>query len=200
MRLNTPLPDDARRQVWLNRLVERISYMLDLNRLAKAYIPAITEAQGAMLAQAAGVCLESQGHVQNVTLTVVGGNRIDYTLTWLSISKDDADNAWNDEEYATEHGAVGIAILLIREETEYEVIQSSRRGTGFDYWLGQADERPFQRKARMEVSGIRQGDASSRRRRVQEKLAQMSPSDDMNLPGYAVVVEFGQPAAEIAKK
>ena len=174
--------------------------MLDLNRLAAGCIPAITEAQGAMLAEAAGVCLESQGHVQNVRLTVVGGKRTGYMLTWLSVSKDGADNAWNDDVYATEHGAVGIAILLIREETEYEVIQSSRRGTGFDYWLGQRDERPFQRKARMEVSGIRRGDLRARRRRVREKLAQMSPSDDLNLPGYAVVIEFGQPAAEIAKK
>ncbi len=174
--------------------------MLDLNRLAVGSIPAVTKALGAMLAEAAGVCLESQGHAQGVRLIVVGGSRTGYTLEWSSISAQRAADAWNDGEYTTEHGAVGIAILLIREETEYEVIRSSRKGTGFDYWLGQADERPFQGKARMEVSGIRQGNASHMRRRVWEKLDQMSRSDYLNLRGYAIVIEFGQPAAEIAKK
>ena len=45
---------------------------------------------------------------------------------------------------------------------QYTVIHRSRKGTGFDYWLGDEkneDELPLQSKARLEVSGIRRADA-----------------------------------------
>ena len=153
-----------------------------------------------MLAEAAGVCLESQGHGQGVELALFGDNENSYRLVWPSISAQQAEDAWADVEYTTEHGAAGVAILLIREESDHEVIKSSRRGTGFDYWLGDASERPFQSKARMEVSGIRDGSAYQLNARVRQKLRQMTRSDNMNMPGYAVVVEFGQPIARIAEK
>ena len=175
--------------------------MLDLNRLASGDIPAITPALGAVLAEAAGVCLESQGHSQGVGLSIAAGNGGNsYTLSWPSISMQQADDAWTDDEYTTEHGAAGIAVLLAEEEIGYEVIRRSRKGTGFDYWLGDTTTRPFQTKARMEVSGIRQGDARSLRARLRQKLNQMSRSDNMNIPGYAIVIEFGQPIAKIAKR
>ena len=174
--------------------------MLDLNELASGDIPAITPALGAMLAEAAGVCLESQGHSQGVRLSIDDDSGNGYTLVWPSISAQQADDAWTDDEYTTEHGAVGVAALLAKEEIGYEVIRRSAKGTGFDYWLGDITTRPFQDKARMEVSGIRQGDTHALNARVNEKLSQMSRSDNMNLPGYAVVVEFGQPIAKIAKR
>lgn len=174
--------------------------MLDLNRLASGDIPAVSLSQGGMLAEAAGVCLESQGHGQGVALSLVSNDGDGYQLVWPSISEQQAEDAWADTEYTTERGAAGVAILLIREETDHEVIKSSRRGTGFDYWLGDATERPFQSKARMEVSGIRIGSTYQLNARVQQKLRQMSRSDNMNIPGYAVVVEFGQPVARIAEK
>ena len=153
-----------------------------------------------MLAEAAGVCLESQGHGQGVKLSISGSSGNGYSLAWPSISTQQADDAWADEEYATEHGAAGIAVLLAKEEIGYEVIRRSVKGTGFDYWLGDVTTRPFQDKARMEVSGIRKGDARRLNARVQEKLEQMSRSDDLSIPGYAVVIEFGRPIAKIAKR
>ena len=57
--------------------------MLDLNDLIRRNIPAITQALGAMLAEAASVCLESQGHVSgNVVLTVSGYVDKTYSLIW----------------------------------------------------------------------------------------------------------------------
>ena len=38
-----------------------------------------------------------------------------------------------DDEYTTEHGAVGVTALLANEEIGYEVIRRSAKGTGFDY-------------------------------------------------------------------
>ena len=174
--------------------------MLDLNRLASGDIPAITPALGAMLAEAAGVCLESQGHCQGVRLSISGSSENGYSLAWPSISAQQADDAWTDDEYTTEHGAAGVAVLLAKDEIGYEVIRRSRKGTGFDYWLGDATTQPFERKARMEVSGIRRGSTRLLNARVRQKLNQMSRSDDMSLPGYAVVVEFGRPIAKIAKR
>lgn len=64
---------------------------------------------------------------------------------------------WNDEEFTTEQAAYGIAFLIIRELTDLTVIERSRKGTGFDYWLGTTTDegQPFKNKVRLEVSGIR---------------------------------------------
>ena len=108
---------------------------------------------------------------------------------------------WNDIEYTTEQAAYGIAFLVIQELTDYTVIERSRRGTGFDYWLGkkgETNELPFQNAVRLEVSGIRKGDDSRVKARVKLKVEQVSPTDD--IPAYIVVVEFSNPLAFIVKK
>lgn len=67
---------------------------------------------------------------------------------------------WNDQEYTTEQAAYGIALLLLSKLTEFTVVERSRKGTGFDYWLGKptdSSDLPFQKSMRLEVSGIRQG-------------------------------------------
>ena len=45
--------------------------MLDLNELRNG-LPAVTPEWGSVLAQVAGVCLESQGHYQGVLLRITG--------------------------------------------------------------------------------------------------------------------------------
>ena len=111
--------------------------------------------------------------------------------------------SWNDAEYTTEQGAYGVAILLVLGLTEYTVIEKARKGPGFDYWLGRAEDSeglPFQNVSRLEVSGIRSGDDSFVRARVNEKLKQVAPSDSSDLPAYVVVVEFGSPLSQVVKK
>lgn len=78
--------------------------------------------------------------------------------------------------------------------------QRSRKGTGFDYWLGDEADMPFQNKARLEVSGIRNGDQKIIKARVREKLTQTEVSDKTRLPAYVVVVEFGRPVAEVRQR
>ena len=175
--------------------------MLDLSTLGSGSIPAITPALGSMLAEAAGVCLESQGHPPNVQLTVRGFINRDHSLTWPPISQQ-ALRAWNDTEYATEHGAIGIALILARWEFPYEVIEASRKGTGFDYWLGDASDDTFQRKGRLEISGIRRGDKKEIQARVRQKVKQTKLSDPMtpNMPAYVIVVEFGNPLTEVRQR
>lgn len=59
---------------------------------------------------------------------------------------------------------------------------------------------PFQNKARLEVSGIRNGDQKIIKARVREKLTQTEVSDKTRLPAYVVVVEFGRPVAEVRQR
>lgn len=171
--------------------------MLNLNSLGNG-LPAITPSFGMSLAEAGGVCLESQGHAQGVQLNVRGYSNRRYPLAWPPITEQ-IRRCWNDHEVATEHGAVGIAVLLAQKEIGYTVIERSRKGTGFDYWMGEMSEYLFQNKARLEISGIRKGSDQQVRERVRQKLQQINRSDG-TLPSYVIVVEFGQPRAEVQKK
>jgi len=173
---------------------------LDLNKLCNG-MPGITPEIGATLAQAASVCFGDQQHSLGVEM-VVGGLRQTVQVYWPEPTEQ-AFRAWNDEQVTTEHGACGVAVLLIKSFTEYTVIERSRKGTGFDYWLGYQEEDavlPFDKKARLEVSGIRKGTEQQVRSRVQTKLKQTNPSDGRGLPAYIAVVEFGTPRTEVVQK
>ena len=172
--------------------------MLDLSDLANG-LPAISPAFGQYLAEAGAVCLESQGHANGQELSVQGIRSEDYTLRWPEVT-DQTERCLNDPEVATEHGAVGIGVLLMKQLIGYAVIQRSRKGTGFDYWLGDESDMPFENKARLEVSGIRNGDQKEVKARVRAKLAQTEVSDETRLPAYIVVVEFGQPVADVRQR
>ncbi|PZD73107.1 hypothetical protein C1752_02748 [Acaryochloris thomasi RCC1774] len=108
-----------------------------------------------------------------------------------------------DREVATEYGAYGIAALVMPYLTNLTVIERSVKGKGFgfDFWLGSIDSAGggFQRKARLEVSGIRRGAEAVIQSRVNIKLRQISPSDTA-APGYVSVVEFSTPRVHVVEK
>jgi hypothetical protein len=164
-------------------------------------MPALTAAQGKMHSEAASVCLAKCGHAMQTHLLIRDVNN-----ATIRLCRDEVDDtirlAYADMPKTTELGAIGIAILLIRRQFSMTVIEQSRKGTGFDYWLGAPGETglPFQNKARLEVSGILKGDESQFRARVKQKQRQPAPSDGTGLPAYAVVVEFGTPQAEVAQR
>ena len=151
---------------------------------------------GAALAEAAGVCLESQGHTPGVQIAVRGYRDGGYALTWPPVSAQ-ARLSWNDPRYATEMGAESIAILLAIAETGYVALRRSWQGTGFDYWLGTASTPGVQEMAGLEISGIRNGDESTVRARVREKLQQANQAGKGQLKTCVIVVEFGTPLAEV---
>lgn len=170
----------------------------DLNYLGSPAVPYVPSSYGANLAEAAGVCLESQGHDHGVVIQVRGHIVGDYSVEWPTITEEHR-RFRNDEPKATEEGALGVAILLVELKTQYSVIEISRKGTGFDYWLGETADVTVQRKARMEVSGIRNGTSREVNARVRQKLDQTKASDSIygDLPAYVIVVEFGTPRAEV---
>ncbi len=173
---------------------------LRLTELSKG-LPGITPQYGGMLAEAGAVCFEDQNHPNGVELKVDGTFQAKYQTFWEPVT-DQMIRCYNDEERATELGAYGVALLLVLDLTGNTVIQTSRRGTGFDFWLGKAEggeELPFQNKERLEVSGIRSGDNSRIRARVNDKLKQVQTSDATALPALIVVVEFSAPLSQMVR-
>ena len=172
--------------------------MLDLNELGNG-LPAITPSFGKALAEVAGVCLESQGHELLTQMTIRGHVSVEHPLVWRQVTEQ-TRRTWNNPEETTEYGATGIAVLLARQELGYLVIERSVKGTGIDYWMGdESDALSFERKARLEISGIRSGSSSAVRDRVRQKLQQTTQSDG-SLPAFVIVVEFGTPLAEVQMK
>ena len=173
--------------------------VLDLSELPNG-IAHVSAAYCTTLAEATRVCLDDRGHPHPVDLAVGGSFRAAFVVRWEPATAE-LRRTYNDHEVATEHGAYGIAFMLIRRLTGLQVIEKSRKGTGFDYWLGaDGDELPFQNKARLEVSGIRQGNPAKVAARVNQKRKQTKPSDASRLPAYVIVVEFGAPSAHVVKK
>lgn len=104
---------------------------------------------------------------------------------------------YGDPDENTEEGACGLALLLLISLTNYTVVRRSRKGTGIDYFLGDANDFLFQNTARLEVSGIGKGTEQEIKRRVKQKKEQSEQSDHLTIPVYVVIVEFSRPVAEV---
>lgn len=174
--------------------------VLDLNALGKPPgLPALSVVKGRALAEAAAVCLEHQHHKTGKPLKVAGMKSAEFSLEWPMVTQQ-TRMTYNDLQEATEDGACAIAIVLARDLTGLNVIERSRQGTGFDYWLGANAGTLFQDKSRLEVSGILKGDKAAIARRLRRKMSQTKQSDDSNLPAFVCVVEFGTPQAHLVKR
>lgn len=157
--------------------------------------PNISSGFGASLAEAGAVCFNDQNHESGSTLKIEGVFNGEALVTWQPVT-DEMKRTWHDMEVAAENGAYGVAILLIKELTDYEVVQRSRKGTGFDYWLGSKNDTLFQSMAKLEVSGILSGDMSRINDRKNVKLKQVAKTRN-ELDSYVIIVEFGSPAAHM---
>jgi hypothetical protein len=169
---------------------------IDVNQLSQG-LPAITPALGSTLVEAIAICLSEQNHPTGSMFLIEGNFETAVELQYPAITAQ-MRRCWNDDEYATEQAAYGIAILLLQHLTGLTVIERSRRGTGFDYWLGTAQANlPFQRMMRLEVSGIRAGSRRLINARVKLKQAQVKRFAHP-LPATIVVVEFSTPCSHIS--
>ena len=177
-----------------------ITPKLHLRQLSKG-MPALTPARGTMMAECASVCFENRAHAPGVLLRVVGIANAEFSVLWKTVS-DVQRRAYNDLEEATEHGVYGVAIILLREITGKKAIDRSKKGPGFDYWIGDTDddELIFSNKARLEVSGILSGTENNIAARLRTKLEQVRPSDRSGFPAYIAIIEFGQPKARVELK
>lgn len=150
------------------------------------------------MAESAAVCLEDCSHSSGVSIKVVGIADRTFSISWDAVT-DVQRRCYNDLDEATEEGAYGLAILLVKEITRKKAVLRSKKGPGFDYWIGDTDEDEliFSNMARLEVSGIRNGDDRSITARLRKKMIQIRPSNTSGFPAYIAVVEFAQPKARV---
>ena len=161
----------------------------------------LTPAYGAFLAEAASHCLHLKDHSNPVKLFITGDQRSSRMFKWGPTAQGNR-STYGDLQEATEYGAYGIAIVVAMHATGLRHVERSAKGTGIDLWLNNgADERNlFQHAARLEVSGIFDGDESKVASRLKTKLTQTKRSDTTLLCAYVVIVEFGLPQARLVKK
>ncbi|MBF0320505.1 MAG: hypothetical protein HQL01_11955 [Nitrospirae bacterium] len=170
---------------------------IDLSDLGKGAIPALTRHCGFTFAESAVVCFEQQGHSNIVNLKVEGDFEELFEFTLPEVT-DQMRNCYNDKERATEDGAYGVAIMLILNLTDYTVIEKSRKGTAFDYWLGKKDDNDPCKRARLEVSGIRNGNDSDINKRLNIKTKRLQKQENP-MSAFIIIVEFSKPKSNIKK-
>jgi hypothetical protein len=162
-------------------------------------MPGLTPAWGAVFAEAASVCLESQGHGLTVGLVLEGELTEPFVLERLGISEQ-MRNAYRHEEKTTENGAYGVALLAVCGLMENTVFLQSWQGTGFDYWLAREGGDQFQESVLLEISGIRKGTEGTIRGRVREKIVQMQTHSPFGRErGLIAIVEFSRPLLRVVK-
>lgn len=173
---------------------------LDLNDIKNGF-PGLTKAIGASLYEGCIVSLERSGHKSNDAILYVDGEKkATHRLNWDDIYDEQLNRSWADQTEATEYGAVCIIILIAIKNTGYTVIERAVKGDGFDYWLGDHDSMLFQKKARLEISGIFKGNDGMVKARYKQKIKQTNLSDSQGLPAYVGIVEFSKPIANFGFK
>lgn len=167
---------------------------LDLEELRNG-IMGLTPEFGSFCLQACTVCLENSNHTTGVSTNLTGNNPNRLTLNWNSAVNTQVKRNWTDNEEATEYGATAIAILLVKYLSNYECIERSSKGLGFDYWLGEEDTLEiFQRKARLEISGIlKESSTNTVENRTKIKENQTKKSSFLNMTAHICVMEFSNP-------
>lgn len=156
----------------------------------------LSPGMGKYMAEAACVCLESNGHQSGVILSVDGDYQHTYAVNWSWLPPP-IHEKWGDADEATEFGAYAVAVLVVTDLAQLSVVRRSRKGTGFDFWLGppDSDEPLFQKKQCLEVSGIHSGDDTAVRARLSAKHRQVQQGSGQ-IPGYVAIVEFGSPLCQ----
>ena len=163
-------------------------------------LPGITPIAASQLYEAFEVCMHKCNHGEKAVLKLNGMTAESIDLIWTDSFNDQKERAYADMQYTVEHGAVCLSVMLSTTLTPYTIIERSRKGTGFDYWLGDGSSKLFQKKARLEVSGILKGDDATINRRYAAKEEQTRRSDNLLLPAYISVIEFSTPKAIFDKR
>lgn len=159
-------------------------------------IPVIPLEAAGFYKQNCMVCLHRQGHSSGTSMNVhYNETNQSYVVKWNGEITDQILSAYRDESKNVDFAACTIALILIRELTEYTTIEQSALGTTIDYYL--VSERPndkllFNHAARLEVSGINHENPDNTvDDRIKSKKRRLKKEGD--LLDIIAVVEFGKP-------
>jgi len=166
-------------------------------------LPTITPVYGQGIAEAAAFCLQKNSHkstecVLNCIKTLKN-DKEDFLLVWDELDPR-VESTYGDFDEATEYGAMGLAVLLSIKLTKYTTVERSMKGTGIDFWIGDKDSNMFQKKARLEISGLFHGTESQFNSRIKQKFKQTNISDSSGFDCFVSVIEFGKPIASFLLK
>lgn len=175
---------------------------LPLEGLADLYI--VPEGEHPWYQHRCMICLDNQGHSSGVQLKVIcPKSKLELVLTWEEEISDRMRNAINDLVDATEKSALAISFLIAPHCTGSEVVRQAKRKTGFDYFLSSKpeDDRLIfnpEHTARLEVSGILNGDKSKINSRFKEKFNRAEKKQAFStMPICVCVIEHSAPSAEV---
>lgn len=182
-----------------NNYNDKTCSIMNIEEITTADLPGVSPGIAESLKEGAVVCLSRHNHQSGVSLDCEGVFKGQEAVTWTTAYTDQMNRAWNDQEVATEHGAVCISILHALQRTPYTIVERSRKTSGIDYWLGMKGDPLFTNVARLEVSGIFDGQDNVKSR-VNFKLKQSNQSDSTGLPAYISVVEFSKPTINFVQK
>jgi hypothetical protein len=146
------------------------------------------------------ICFDNQGHKSGVMLEVEYEETTHtFEVCWQGEVTEELKRSYRDLVQATNHAACTIALLLVRELTEFTTIEQAAIGTTVDYYLSPKDKDEtliFNHTARLEVSGIlAENENNTVQSRVRSKIRRLKGS----LPTFIVVVEFSKPWSRIVK-
>ena len=165
-------------------------------------IEGISPTYGAYMAECAAVCFESQGHKSGVLLPYSDGQVTKNSVVeWTNEVNDTILPSHFDEKRTTDFGAMGVAVLLTCNLTDYTHFISSSTNNGYDFeLLKKGDDINFIR-ARLEISGIRKETPQNTvESRLKTKEKQILKGADSNSICYVSVIEFSKPKAKFIKK
>lgn len=171
--------------------------------ILKEGIPGITPAIGAFMHEAILVAMAKHKHQSGVVLKVGGAFEEDLTLLWKLTPNKEIISAWKNEADIASYAAVGLSLLLMISLTNYKSFELAEYGTGIDYWMDgnlSIPSKVFQRKARLEISGIfNETTSNSIQMRINVKKKQIKKSDSTKLSAWIAVVAFNSPKSKIEK-
>jgi hypothetical protein len=145
-------------------------------------------------------CMDEQKHANGKILEAKeGDSNTSHPVIWdeASVSITNILDSIHEDE-AAEYGAEAIALILSVLKSDYNSVKrASKKGGGYDYWLGHKDGFLFQERVRLEISGIRaETRSNSLQARVKDKMRQVAKSDG-TYPSCIIVVEFSKFVARI---
>jgi hypothetical protein len=165
--------------------VSRIRSIAELHRRH----PGLTPSIAAAYAEAASVCLARHGTPPSELATWVNDYVTRVVVEWHQPSER-SRKAWANEIDTTEAGAYGVALGVVETELGLVAIERARSLTGADYYIGQnVSGDGLESAYKFEVSGVNEGGSRELRKRLREKLRQVT-AYGRPARAYACVVGF----------
>ena len=165
-------------------------------------IEGISPTYGAYMAECAAVCFESQGHKSGVLLPYSDGQVTKYSVVeWTHEVTDSIMDSHFDEKRTTDFGAMGVAVLLACNLTDYTHFKTSETSNGYDFLLRKKSADKNFLNAKLEISGIRKETPQNTvKSRLSVKEKQILKNIDDDAICYVSIIEFSKPEAKFIKQ